>query len=538
MKTAKAPVAILMMAANLSAVGSSIAIARSSAGQVTVPNTFTAGAPARAAEVNANFEAIASAINDSAAVLASSVVRLDALEAGTTTADLAPAGNLLLGLSTPTAGNVLKDAAPFIHNYGRNNTFIGLGAGNFTMTGAGNTANGAGALASNDSGLENTANGIGALGSNTSGAHNTAIGASAMAGNLVGQANTAAGWNALSLNIDGDANTAIGSLALAANTTGDQNAAVGWNALASNTTGQRNTAAGSAALAENVTGHGNTAIGHRALQNNTTDGNTALGAQALAGNTTGQSNTASGLDALRLNTTGVGNTALGRNALFSNTAASGNTAVGVGALQSSTGPSNTAVGQLALNNMTTGSRNIAVGAAAGALITTGSNNIDIGHAGDANDSDTLRIGTAQSRAFMAGIRGVTTANANAVAVVVDSAGQLGTLSSSRTVKDEIADMDEASSVLLRLRPVTFHYRSDRSPDGRTLHYGLIAEEVAEIAPGLVARSADGETETVYYQFLPPMLLNEYQKQHRTIAALEARVAELEVRVRELAGHAP
>lgn len=32
-------------------------------GQTTVPNTFTAGTPARAAEVNANFQALASAID-------------------------------------------------------------------------------------------------------------------------------------------------------------------------------------------------------------------------------------------------------------------------------------------------------------------------------------------------------------------------------------------------------------------------------------------------------------------------------------------
>jgi hypothetical protein len=46
--------------------------------------------------------------------------------------------------------------------------------------------------------------------------------------------------------------------------------------------------------------------------------------------------------------------------------------------------------------------------------------------------------------------------------------------------------------------------------------------VAEVYPGLVARSADGQIETVLYQFLPPMLLNEYQKQQRTIEAQAVR----------------
>src|SRR5436189_97851 len=121
------------------------------------------------------------------------------------------------------------------------------------------------------------------------------------------------------------------------------------------------------------------------------------------------------------------------------------------------GSFNTASGACALFSNTTGNNNIAFGLNAGANLTTGSNNIHIGNAGDVDDSNTIRIGTTvtQTRTFIAGIRGVTTANANAVNVVVDSAGQLGTVSSSRGVKDDIADMGEASGVLMRLRPVTF-----------------------------------------------------------------------------------
>ena len=96
-------------------------------------------------------------------------------------------------------------------------------------------------------------------------------------------------------------------------------------------------------------------------------------------------------------------------------------------------------------------------------------------------------------------------------------------SSSRRFKDDIADMAVASSGLMKLRPVTFHYKSDQNPSGRTLQYGLIAEEVAEVYPGLVAHSADGQIETVMYQFLSPMLLNEVQKQQRTIDAQAAEV---------------
>jgi hypothetical protein len=183
---------------------------------------------------------------------------------------------------------------------------------------------------------------------------------------------------------------------------------------------------------------------------------------------------------------------------------------------------------MALFNNTTGGGNIAIGYAAGLGRTTGSDNIDIGHGGIPAEEKTIRIGMSshQSRTFIAGIRGKTTGFADAVAVVIDSNNQLGTVSSSRRVKDDIADMAGASDGLMTLRPVTFHYRSDQNPAGRTLQYGLIAEEVAEVYPGLVAHSADGQIETVLYQFLPPMLLNEVQKQQRTIDELRAQVAAL------------
>ena len=127
----------------------------------------------------------------------------------------------------------------------------------------------------------------------------------------------------------------------------------------------------------------------------------------------------------------------------------------------------------------------------------------------------IRIGDSQTRTFITGIRGVTTSGP-AIPVFIDTNGQLGTASSSRRVKDDITDMSATSDVLMRLRPVTFYYKNDHNPDGRTLQYGLVAEEVAEVAPTLVARSANGEIETVYYQHLAPMLLNEYQKQRRIV----------------------
>ena len=76
-------------------------------------------------------------------------------------------------------------------------------------------------------------------------------------------------------------------------------------------------------------------------------------------------------------------------------------------------------------------------------------------------------------------------------------------------------MGSASDVLMRLRPVSFRYREGVA-DSDATEYGLIAEEVEQLAPELVAHGEDGEPYSVRYHVLPSMLINEMQKQQRTI----------------------
>src|SRR4029077_466248 len=123
-----------------------------------------------------------------------------------------------------------------------------------------------------------------------------------------------------------------------------------------------------------------------------------------------------------------------------------------------------AEGFQALANNTTGSLNIALGSNAGINLTTGGNNIDIGAPGTAGESKKIRIGKqgTQTATFVAGIRGATVASG--VAVVVSSNGQLGTVTSSAQFKEAIKPMDETSETILRLKPVTFHYKEELDPD--------------------------------------------------------------------------
>jgi hypothetical protein len=298
--------------------------------------------------------------------------------------------------------------------------------------------------------------------------------------------------------------------------------------------GNENIAFGPSSLISNTTGQMNTAVGANALLVNTTGGsNTSIGAATMEYNTGGVCNTALGTYALFMNTIGSGNTATGMLALTSNTSGPDNTATGWEAMQHNTsGGYNVAVGYRALQYLTTGNYNIVLGSDAASNTVSGSYNIVIGHPG-AEESNTIRIGWPgnQSRTFIAGIYGSVT-GLPAIPVGIDANGQLGTISSSRRVKREIHDMRDTSATILNLHPVEFRYKT-HGPDS-PLQYGLIAEEVAEIAPDLVARNNDGEIETVYYDKVNAMLLNHVQKLTRekdaladTVRSLESRLAALE-----------
>jgi hypothetical protein len=110
-----------------------------------------------------------------------------------------------------------------------------------------------------------------------------------------------------------------------------------------------------------------------------------------------------------------------------------------------------------------------------------------------------------------------------VPVVIDPAGQLGTMSSSHRFKDKIEPMNDASEAIMALKPVTFHYKSDKED---TPQFGLIAEEVAKVNPDLVVRNEDGEIYTVRYDAVNAMLLNEFLKEHHKVEEQEAVIAQM------------
>ena len=297
-----------------------------------------------------------------------------------------------------------------------------------------------------------------------------------------------------------------------------------------------NTVVGAGAGQSLAGGNGSTAIGGSALAAATGfTVNTAVGWNALQ-LTTSSLSTAVGAEALTANVTGVANTAVGDQALRANVAGSPNVAAGTSALIASTGTGNVGVGNWVLGQMTSGDHNIAIGDNAGFSLTGGSNNIYVGSAGGtATESGTIRIGGGlQSRAFVRGVRGVTTANNDAVTVVVDSFGQFGTVSSSAKTKFDIQDLPaDVTDAVSRLRPVSFRYKQPFADGSTPVQYGLIAEEVEQVLPELVAYDEHGDPATVKYHVLPSLLLAEVQRLQSALRAESSRTAALEAAVAEL-----
>jgi hypothetical protein len=324
-------------------------------------------------------------------------------------------------------------------------------------------------------------------------------------------------------------NTAEGQNALFNLTSGGFNTAVGWVSLHSDTTGSFNTALGAGTLFR-TNGDENTGVGTAALLSNSTGiRNTATGAFALFSNTGpvnrpdrpngefGSFNTANGYQTLFNNTEGGANTAIGYRALINNTSGFGNTAIGTGSL----------------GNNSTGNGNIALGGTAGNAVTNADEVIAIG-TGGANVSNSCFIGQIYTNIQpQVGI--------DPDLVTINSNGRLGRANvSSRRYKHDIQPMHTASEAIYALKPISFRYHK-RYDQTQTIAFGLIAEEVAEVNPDLVGRNAEGQPESVRYEQINAMLLNEFLKEHRKgeeqdckIQKLETTIAELRSEIRNMA----
>jgi trimeric autotransporter adhesin len=294
------------------------------------------------------------------------------------------------------------------------------------------------------------------------------------------------------------------------------NTSVGGRVMEQVTSGFGNTAVGALAARSLMSGSQNTAVGADTLSNALDASyNVAVGKSSLQDVETGTSNVSVGFNSLRYLSSGAENVGIGAFSLY----CLGSTAT-CGPTPPTEAYGNAGLGQGALANLVSGTGNTAVGRRAGERLATGSNNLYLGNSGTPFESGVIRIGenNVHTAVGFAGIRGRQTTLNDAVNVVIDSSGHVGTISSSRRFKDDIQNLGDVGLKLHALRPVQFRYTAAYADGDRPVQYGLIAEEVETVMPGLVAYGSHGQPESVKYHVLPSLLLAEVQRLERERAA--------------------
>jgi hypothetical protein len=178
-----------------------------------------------------------------------------------------------------------------------------------------------------------------------------------------------------------------------------------------------------------------------------------------------------------------------------------------------------------LANNSTGNGNIALGGFAGGAVSNVDNVIAIGTPGQnvSNNCFTGQIYTNIQPQV----------GTDPDLVTINSNGRLGRANvSSRRYKHDIQPMHTASEAIYALKPVSFRYHKQYDQT-QTIAFGLIADEVAEANPDLVGRNPEGQPESVRYEQINAMLLNEFLKEHRKGEEQDCKIQEQETTITEL-----
>jgi len=281
-----------------------------------------------------------------------------------------------------------------------------------------------------------------------------------------------------------------------------------------------------------------------------------LGNNAGYGNTTGTKNVFMGDYAGSLTRTGSYNAIYGADAgkgVYNNSFSNNSFFGYQSGYATTTGGSNTFVGYKSGAGITTAANNVFIGYQAHDAATNYSNSIVIGYNVDASANNQVILGNSSTTSFYCrGIANPTTSSpAN---VYVDpTTFQVLRSTSSKRYKTNIVDLDVNTNLIYKLRPVSFNSIADGSK-----HFGLIAEEVAELIPLLAewakekdvipgSQSEELIPESVKYPILSVLLLKEVQKheqiiqeqnqtivnQVNTINGLQKEVNELKAKMEEV-----
>ncbi len=105
--------------------------------------------------------------------------------------------------------------------------------------------------------------------------------------------------------------------------------------------------------------------------------------------------------------------------------------------------------------------------------------------------------------------------------------------SSREYKDNIKTLENPLDTIDRLRGVTFDWRNQNADGSQTHDIGFIAEEIADVLPQLVTRTADGKATGLDYGRVVPVAVEAIKAQRKEIADLKARLDAIEAAMSKL-----
>lgn len=107
---------------------------------------------------------------------------------------------------------------------------------------------------------------------------------------------------------------------------------------------------------------------------------------------------------------------------------------------------------------------------------------------------------------------------------IDSNNQVVKVSTNTSDVLNVSPVPQNNDLIYRLNPVSFNF-----PNSNTMHYDLLADEVASVIPEAVD-SLD-RPNYIKYQSLISLLINTVKEQKRQITQLEESIRELFIRIK-------
>ncbi len=108
------------------------------------------------------------------------------------------------------------------------------------------------------------------------------------------------------------------------------------------------------------------------------------------------------------------------------------------------------------------------------------------------------------------------------------------LNSDFRLKEKISVLDNTSSMLKLLKPVSYYWNQKGKEKGgdNILQYGFIAQDVEQIAANLVQTDADGYKSVNYIQIIP-LLVKSYQESRAELEKEKEKNIQQEQRIKAL-----